>query len=307
MTARRDPDRLIQAYLEEGQTELPDRAYDAVRYEIDHTRQRAVFGPWRVPNMSNIGRFAMAAAAVLLVAVVGIYLLPKGGGVGGPAVSPTQAPTAAPSPTAVPTLAPSPSPTAAAVKLPVNGALAAGTYYIDDRAMAQAERFTFTMPAGWTTSDYGFIAKDRDEPGEVMLIPWVVTHVFSDACRWGTLVDAGTTVDELVTALVEQEGREASAPSDVTLGGFPAKRIELIVPADLDVSMCSNGFLRYWPDAGPNLSGGLCCNPPGNTDVVYVIDVAGNRLVVVARHYPGSSAENRAELQAIVDSIVIEP
>jgi hypothetical protein len=40
---------------------------------------------------------------------------------------------------------------------------------------------------------------------------------------------------------------------------------------------------------------------------VYVVDVAGNRLVVVARLHPGSSAENRAELQGVVDSIEIEP
>ena len=31
MTAPRDPDRLIRAFLDEGPTELPDRAYDAVR------------------------------------------------------------------------------------------------------------------------------------------------------------------------------------------------------------------------------------------------------------------------------------
>ena len=59
--------------------------------------------------------------------------------------------------------------------------------------------------------------------------------------------------------------------------------------------------------ASPDMGSGLCCNPPGNTDVLYVVDVDGRRLVVVARHYPDSSMEDRAELQAIVDSIVIEP
>ena len=46
---------------------------------------------------------------------------------------------------------------------------------------------------------------------------------------------------------------------------------------------------------------------PAGEDTVYVVDVAGSRLVVVARQYPGSSDENRAELQSIVDSIEIEP
>ena len=91
------------------------------------------------------------------------------------------------------------------------------------------------------------------------------------------------------------------------IGGFPATRIELTVPADLDTATCTNGNLRYWPGAGPDMSSGLCCNPAGNTDVVYAVDVDGNRLVVVARHYPDSSDEDRAELQAVVDSIEIDP
>jgi len=203
-----------------------------------------------------------------------------------------------------------PSATNAAVRLSGNGDLAPGTYYLDDRAFTNATRLTITVPAGWTTEEYGELYKDRDEPGEVKFITWVLTHVFSDVCRWGaegTLVDVGTTVDELVTALMEQDGREASAPTSVTLGGFPAKRIQLTVPAELDTASCTNDVLRYWPAPGPDMSDGDCCAPPGSTDTVYVVDIAGNRLVVVARNYPGSSAENRAELQSIVDSIEIAP
>ena len=63
MTTPRDPDRLIRAFLDEGSTELPDRAYDAVRAHIERTRQRVVIGPWREPPMPTIARFAVAAAA----------------------------------------------------------------------------------------------------------------------------------------------------------------------------------------------------------------------------------------------------
>ena len=202
---------------------------------------------------------------------------------------------------------PAPSATDAAVRLSGNGSLAAGTYYLDDRSFTNASRLTFTVPAGWTTEEYGELYKDRGQPGEVKFITWVLTHVFSDVCQWGTLVDAGTTVDEFVGAVMEQEGREASPPMDVMVGGFPAKRIELTVPPDLETATCTNGVLRYWPGPGPDLSDGDCCNPPGNTDTLYVVDVAGNRLVIIARHYPDSSAANRAELQGIVDSIDIEP
>ena len=57
MTARRDPESLIQAYLEDGPTELADRSYDAVRTEIDHRRQRVVIGPWRVPTHEQLRSF----------------------------------------------------------------------------------------------------------------------------------------------------------------------------------------------------------------------------------------------------------
>jgi hypothetical protein len=67
MTAPRNPDDLIRAFLGEGETDLPDRAFDAVRADIHQTRQRVVIGPWREPDMSTFARVAIAAIAVLTV------------------------------------------------------------------------------------------------------------------------------------------------------------------------------------------------------------------------------------------------
>ncbi len=77
MTASRDTERLIRAFLDEGVTELPERVYDVVRSDIDRTHQRVVIGPWRTPDMNTFAKFAMAAAAVLVVAIVGYNLLPS--------------------------------------------------------------------------------------------------------------------------------------------------------------------------------------------------------------------------------------
>ncbi len=71
MNPNRDPDRLIHAFLTEGATELADEVYDAIRDRIDHTRQRAVIGPWRSPDMNRYLKIALSAAAVLAIAVVG--------------------------------------------------------------------------------------------------------------------------------------------------------------------------------------------------------------------------------------------
>ena len=112
-----------------------------------------------------------------------------------------------------------------------------------------------------------------------------------------------TTVAQLANALVAQKGRVVSAATDVTLGGLPAKRIEMTNPASLDPKTCNNAVLRFWPDPGPNESGGVCCTAAGSTDVVYVLAVAGRRVVVVVRHQADSSLADLAELEAVVASI----
>ena len=71
MTAPRDPDRLIHAFLAKASSELADPVYDAVRAEIEQKRQRAVIGPWRTPNMSKLVPIGLGAAAVVAVLFVG--------------------------------------------------------------------------------------------------------------------------------------------------------------------------------------------------------------------------------------------
>lgn len=118
MTTQRDPDRLLQVFLDEGPEVLPDRVLDAVETDIHRMRQRAAFGPWRFNPM----RTFMAAAAVAAVLVVGGGLLWA---------------TRPPSVLEGPTPQPTPTPQEA------RGALAAGTTYLSTRF---SQPFQFTMP-----------------------------------------------------------------------------------------------------------------------------------------------------------------
>jgi hypothetical protein len=292
MSTDRDVNRIVRSWLEEGVTALPDRVLDTVLDQLPATPQRRA--PWpvrRFGEMNAFTKFALAAAAVVALAVAGLYLLPRQSGVGT---------------SATPT--PVPSPTPSPIVLPASGALEPGTYTIDDRGITQATHFIVTVPAGWASGD-PFIVKEGGKPGEVGLTTWVVSHVHSDSCQHttDTLVDVGTSPDKLVNTLMALKNRVVSQPTDVTIGGFPAKRLELSVPADLDVSTCVFGAIKNWPDPGPDDTGGLCCGGPGFVDVVYVVDINGKALAVVARHLPGSSAQDLAELQGIVDSIHIDP
>ncbi len=197
--------------------------------------------------------------------------------------------------------------TVAAMPLPSTGTLDPGTYFIPEGPFTPA-RFSFTVPDGWETEE-GFVTKDLDpstpfDSRDTMLVTWIVTHVYADSCNWGgTVAEAGATVDSLAGALLAQNGRIASAPTDVVLGGFPARRIELAIPADADEAACDGGIFRFWPEAGGSESGGLCCATPGSTDVVYLVDVDGSTVAVVARYSADSSAQDRAELDDIVASI----
>ena len=90
MNEHRDPDRLIHAFLREGQTELADPVFDVVRDTIEHKRQRVVIGPWRLPDMNKLVPIGLGAAAVVVVLVVGTQLLgPTASSGSGGAASPS--------------------------------------------------------------------------------------------------------------------------------------------------------------------------------------------------------------------------
>ncbi|MEK6190767.1 MAG: hypothetical protein AABM41_00420 [Chloroflexota bacterium] len=111
MTAPRDPNRLIDAFLSEGQTDLPDHVYDEVRTEIEHTGQRTVFGPWRNPFVNRFFTVAAVAAVVVLAVIVGLQLGAGGPLVGGPGPSASASAPASvdPSASGEPSAQPSPS------------------------------------------------------------------------------------------------------------------------------------------------------------------------------------------------------
>ena len=126
MSTDRDTTRIVRSWLEEGVTALPDRVLDAVLDQLPATSQRRPWWPARrFREMNNALKLAIAAAAVVVVALVGINLMPGSGVIGGPGPSPTPNPT----PTLSPTQAPSPSP---ASNLNFTGDYVAGTTYVLD-------------------------------------------------------------------------------------------------------------------------------------------------------------------------------
>ena len=207
---------------------------------------------------------------------------------------------------------PSPSPTPAPVVLPSSGILEGGTYFLNGRPDLAPARFTFTVPSGWTPQNEGVTNGVPQFPaagweGEVGFETWMLSHVFTDPCNHTTLVAVGTSVDELTTALLAQGSVVATGPTDVTVAGYPAKHIELAIPANLDLMTCTNGVIRFWPGPGPDMSSGMCCTiGPGMTEKMDIVDVDGHPWVVASRTGPAASPEALAQLRAVLDSIQID-
>jgi hypothetical protein len=231
---------------------------------------------------------------------------PVGGAGGEPSVSPSPAPTSTPTPTA--------AASAAVPEFPgVSDDVPPGTYLWAAGGATPAD-ITFTIPAGWM-SRYGIPHKDRGGPGEIAIGNWIIANVYTDPCQWqGSLLSpaVGPTVDDLATALVAQKDRNATAPTDVTLGGYPAKRVELSIPADLVKATCDEGVIRTWVAPGEDAAHSTPDTEnlgmhSGQLNVVYIVDVNGDRLVIDTWHMPGTSAADLAELDAILASMRIEP
>ena len=269
--------------------------------------------------MNTYAKVAIAAAAIVVVAVIGINVLPRAEGVG---VAPT--PSSTLSPPASPTQSPAPSPSRAVLP---EGQLAAGSYAFQPFAgpgglcMGQAEcieagpeddsiRFTFTLPDGWTGFGGGSVVPTVElysPPGGAALLFMRGAWLYSEPCGGpaGPDVPTGTTVDEFVTALADHPDLDVTSPVDVTLGGYSGQYLELRAPANTttdelgpDPSGCNYYFV--WEP-------GIYAQGPNALWRIWVLDVDGVRVVVRADSFPGTTPQVQAQLQGIVDSIQIQP
>ena len=287
MSTDRDTTRIVRSWLDEGVTALPDRILDAVLDELPATPQRrTLWWPARRVSIDKALALGLGAAAVVIVAILGFrFLVPSGASTGGPAETPT----------------PTPSPMAWPTGL--GGDLAAGTYVSDGPAPI---RSTITVPDGWIacghgSAEFGVCAGPGDARGVTVSI---VDNVVSDPCDHSrALLDppVGASVDDLVSALSNLSGFEATDPIDITLDGFEGKELELTAPANPPCALGAIGLGTWTAPGGTNGVG------PGEMNLIRIVDVDGVRVMIAAAHQPVASADLIAEVRAIFDSIRLAP
>lgn len=301
MTARRDPDRLIHAFLLEGQTDLADQVYDAVRSTVEHRRQRVFIGPWRFPDMNKLLPIGLGAAAVVVAVLVGGRLL--GPAPSGPGTVPSAQPSATISPS--PSTNPTPEPSASLARHELTPFVPGPTSdeFTDPDPRAASITVTFDAPSSWEQFEQlGVWIDGNVPPAGADLMFYRGNRLYSEPCLTEAEAEAeadinvGPTVDDLVTALVDHPSLDVTSPVDVTLAGYSGKYLDLQIPDD--ISACA----YYKPLDGHHYARG-----PGQRWHMWVLDVGGVRVLVETNDFPGTSAQRLAEEQAMVESLEITP
>jgi len=300
MTASRDPDRLIHAFLGEGLDELPDPVYDAVRDRIELTRQRAFIGPWRTSDMNRYLKIGLAAAAVVVIAVVGFRFLGNSN-TGSPGASESAEPSA--------TATPRPSPTPTAPE-PSYGPLSEGPFILVYEQLFDV-RTTVTIPAPDWHGLHTYTSVEKNgmagpPQGARLVVFGGDMVVYGDPCAWESTRpgDPAASLDELVAALSAQASRDATEPVDVTVGGYPGKMLTLHVPEDAVFTDCDGGEFRTLIEVGTD--GVHFHQGPGQIDEVWVVDVEGTLVFFDAGYFADTPAEDVEEMRAMVESATFE-
>ena len=290
MSTDRDVTRIVRSWLHEDAHEDADRVLGLVLDQLDATPQRrAGWLARRFPIVNNNAvRLGIAAAAVVLVAFLGIRFLPWST-IG----DPTGSPAATPEPTLSPLLL-----------LPADQGrqLNARTYRV---AGTFAVPFTITLPREWSLSTLtegdvqfraGYGLKFRD----AYLVVDLIENVFDFPCQSdGRPMNPPVplTVDGFVEALTHIVNFTAGPVSDIRLGGHDGKAFELTSA----INTSCTGNLNLWTIRGGELGGYF--SGGGATMQIWVIDVGGTIVVIDGESFPTTTDAVQGELQGIIESI----
>ncbi len=310
-----DPEttRIVRSWMDEGVTQLPDRVLDAV---LDHVpaipQRRAGWPAWRSPLMNKIVGFGLTAAAVVAVVLIGSQLFGSPSNVGGPGTESTPTPHASGAePTAEPT-----------ASVTTWTGIAEGAFVVTGTDDPVEVTVNIASPAWTALSEFDAVGKNDDslDPPEtvgVAFLAWTWPagtgfNVYGDPCLWSTTTPEtpATTPDEIAAAFAAQASTDATAPADVTIGGYAGKSVTLHVPMSYEVpgatreeefADCDEDSFAFYGIEGES---GHARNAqgPGQIDELWILDVEGSIVILDAAYGPATPAELLEELRALAES-----
>jgi len=243
--------------------------------------------------MSNTVRIALAAAAVVVVALIGYQLL-IAPNVGGPGPSPS------------PSQSPAPEPTASqAAAFPPPGPVAVGRH---EMTLVGIPASVELSTEGWGSNGmWGLDRGNMDSADAAGFLFWphsAPDNTFADPCAQ-TLLDppAGSSAAALAAAVSTVAGTElVSGPSETTVGGYPAQYVVIKVPEDIG---CAANAFYLWEDLD-TVGAVRYATQKSSTIHVWIVDVDGTIVWIDAETYLASGPEVAQEIEQIVNSIQFE-
>jgi hypothetical protein len=173
-------------------------------------------------------------------------------------------------------------------------------------------QFSFNVPGGW--SRFKSLSTDKLPGGPISLnksengaqnaeaiIYWTSfpDGDYADLCARLLSQSTGASAAKLATAVSRAPGTKlVKGPSDVTLGGRPAKHVVLTVRKNVG---CEPGFFYRWRDVDGGALWGR--TGVGNTIRVWIVAVNGTRLFIAAATNEDATSRLKKEIQQIVASI----
>ncbi len=319
MSAERDVTRIVRSWLRTDERESADRILGIVLERLDTTPQRRpMWPPRRFPAMNRFLTLTAAATVLVVAAFAALLVFRPAANVGPPASPSAPAVTAAATPSALP----SPLPTVVRMQL----FRSAPSFLLpDDYALDHVlgSPMTITVPADWTGLEHG--------PGNALLVKtavdlatgkrgafgtvgnnvllgfYGVDAIFADPCKdISATTPAPSGIDGYVYAPSNAVGMTAKAVTDVTIGGLPAKQLDLV--NSIDDSKCAFRPFNQWTYRDePGTVGGNGTSSPGHQRI-WLLEVNGRTLLVnfEGSVADGSPAKDVAEIDAIVRSIRFE-
>ena len=138
--------------------------------------------------------------------------------------------------------------------------LSAGPHVLDLVALdtagtgpAQLSKIALTLPSGWRSYEGYAVLKSH-----MGLSFWDVDHVYATPCRWQSkgMVDPGTTVGGLASALAKQPLRSATTPTNVVLAGVRGKYLRLAVPKTSTLPAATKDHSKVGPGSAGRATAG---------------------------------------------------
>lgn len=140
------------------------------------------------------------------------------------------------------------------------------------------------VPSGFQGHESWVWTDEQGPRAFAQLSYWTPTSVMTDPCRRGSAAPVGPEVADLVAAIQAQERTVTSRPERVTIDGHDGLYVELTTPPRLDHECPA---MHVWGLG----SGGTREVEQRTTDRYWVLDVDGQRVVVVAMTWTGARTD----------------